>query len=64
MAKSVSGVIFYDETLRQRPAAACRSPVPQQLGVLPGIKVDTGAKRWPAFPTRPSPKGSTACANG
>ncbi len=40
----ISGVIFYDETLRQK--AADGTPFPQVLtrqGVLPGIKVDTGA---------------------
>ncbi len=41
----VSGVILYDETLRQK--AADGTPFPEVLaarGVLPGIKVDTGAK--------------------
>jgi fructose-bisphosphate aldolase class I len=41
----ISGVILYDETLRQ--AAADGTPFPVMLakqGILPGIKVDTGAK--------------------
>ena len=41
----ISGVILYDETIRQK--AADGTPFPQlleKLGVLPGIKVDTGAK--------------------
>ena len=41
----VSGVILYDETLRQ--ATADGTPFPDVLssrGILPGIKVDTGAK--------------------
>lgn len=41
----VSGVILYDETLRQ--ATADGTPFPEVLasrGILPGIKVDTGAK--------------------
>jgi fructose-bisphosphate aldolase class I len=41
----ISGVILYDETIRQ--SAADGTPFPQLLeskGVLPGIKVDLGAK--------------------
>lgn len=51
MAKSISGVIFYDETLRQKTANGV--PFPEfltKLGVLPGIKVDTGAKPLAGFP--------------
>jgi fructose-bisphosphate aldolase class I len=41
----ISGVILYDETIRQR--AADGTPFPQLLeskGIVPGIKVDQGAK--------------------
>jgi fructose-bisphosphate aldolase, class I len=41
----VSGVILFDETLRQ--SSADGTPFPQllaQRGIIPGIKVDTGAK--------------------
>ena len=41
----VSGVILYDETIRQKGSDG--TPVPQLLekkGILPGIKVDAGAK--------------------
>jgi fructose-bisphosphate aldolase class I len=41
----LSGVILFDETIRQ--AAADGTPFPQalaQLGIIPGIKVDKGAK--------------------
>jgi fructose-bisphosphate aldolase class I len=44
-ADYISGVILYDETIRQD--ASDGSPFPQMLekvGILPGIKVDTGAK--------------------
>ena len=47
----VSGVILYDETIRQK--ANDGTPFPAylaKLGVLPGIKVDTGAKALPGFP--------------
>jgi len=47
----ISGVILYDETLRQK--ARDGSPFPQLLakkGILPGIKVDKGAVEMPGFP--------------
>ncbi|MGH8267959.1 MAG: class I fructose-bisphosphate aldolase [Steroidobacteraceae bacterium] len=50
-AESVSGVILYDETLRQK--ASDGTPFPQYLmqrGMIPGIKVDQGAKPLAGFP--------------
>src|SRR4029450_9938517 len=50
-ADFISGVILYDETLRQR--AADGTPLPEVLagqGVIPGIKVDTGATGLPGLP--------------
>ncbi|MFN8523251.1 MAG: class I fructose-bisphosphate aldolase [Chloroflexota bacterium] len=47
----VSGVILYDETLRQ--AASTGMPLAQILadrGIIPGIKVDGGAKPLAGFP--------------
>lgn len=47
----VSGVILYDETMRQKTGAGM--PFPEfltQQGILPGIKVDTGAKPLTGFP--------------
>ena len=44
-AESVSGVILYDETIRQKTKDG--TPFPQYLarqGMIPGIKVDLGAK--------------------
>jgi fructose-bisphosphate aldolase class I len=51
LGESISGAILYDETIRQRtddgtPFAKAFA----DLGILPGIKVDTGAKPMPAFP--------------
>jgi fructose-bisphosphate aldolase, class I len=46
-----SGVILYDETLRQKTREGV--PFPAYLeknGILPGIKVDTGAKSLAQFP--------------
>jgi len=49
-ADHISGVIFYDETLRQKTQDG--TPFPQylaKLGIVPGIKVDTGAKPLAGF---------------
>jgi fructose-bisphosphate aldolase, class I len=50
-ADYISGVIMYDETIRQ--ATDGGTPFPEllaQRGILPGIKVDTGAKPLAGFP--------------
>ncbi len=47
----ISGVILYDETIRQQ--ARDGTPLPQVLsrrGIIPGIKVDKGAKDLAGFP--------------
>ncbi|WP_334176925.1 class I fructose-bisphosphate aldolase [Pseudoxanthobacter sp.] len=51
MSKYISGVILYDETIRQ----AARDGTPlvdiiKKAGSIPGIKVDAGAKAMAAFP--------------
>ena len=47
----ISGVILYDETLRQGTAAGVPFAAHlNQLGVVPGIKVDMGAKALTNFP--------------
>ncbi len=51
MQQHISGVILYDETIRQR--AADGTPLVkliEQSGAIAGIKVDTGAKPLPGFP--------------
>lgn len=51
LSDSVSGVILYDETIRQ--SASDGTPFPKMLadlGILPGIKVDTGAKELAMAP--------------
>ena len=58
MAEYVSGVILFDETLRQKT----RDGVPfseylAKLGVVPGIKVDTGAKPFANFPNETITEG-------
>ena len=50
IAEQISGVILFDETLRQ--SASDGTPFPkllQQLGIIPGIKVDKGAKPLAGF---------------
>ena len=47
----ISGVILYDETIRQ--SSSDRTPFPKVLesqGIVPGIKVDEGAKALAGFP--------------
>jgi fructose-bisphosphate aldolase, class I len=49
-AEHISGVILYDETIRQ--TAADGTPLPEVLsnqGIIPGIKVDKGAKALAGF---------------
>jgi fructose-bisphosphate aldolase class I len=51
MKEHISGVILYDETLRQK--AKDGTPLVKLIeatGAVPGIKVDTGAKALPACP--------------
>ena len=51
MEESIGGVILYDETIRQ--SADDGTPFPDVLaskGVIPGIKVDTGAHDLAGFP--------------
>jgi len=47
----ISGVIMYDETIRQKTRDGVAFPdYLAKLGIIPGIKVDTGAKPLAAFP--------------
>jgi fructose-bisphosphate aldolase class I len=51
LAESISGAILFDETIRQRKDDG--TPFAEALtdrGIIPGIKVDVGAKPMPAFP--------------
>ncbi len=58
MAKSISGVILYDETLRQKTAAGVPFPTYlASMGVVPGIKVDAGAKALAGCPNETITEG-------
>jgi fructose-bisphosphate aldolase, class I len=57
-ADYISGVIFYDETLRQKTKDGV--PFPEyltKLGIVPGIKVDTGAKPLADYPNETITEG-------
>src|SRR6202165_2322456 len=59
MKSHISGVILYDETIRQN--AKDGTPlvkVIEKAGALPGIKVDKGTKPLPYCPGESSPTGS------
>lgn len=50
-AEFISGVILFDETLRQNGADGTRlAEVLEAQGIIPGIKVDKGAKQLPGAP--------------
>lgn len=50
-SESISGVILFDETLRQSSSKGVPFPrLLAELGILPGIKVDAGAKPLAGFP--------------
>jgi fructose-bisphosphate aldolase, class I len=54
----ISGVILYDETIRQKTKDG--TPFSQhltKLGIVPGIKVDTGAKPLAGFPNETITEG-------
>ena len=51
LGEHISGVILYDETLRQKSADGTPFPaLLQRQGVIPGIKVDAGAKEMALCP--------------
>ena len=58
-ADHISGVILYDETIRQ--SSADGTPFPAKLaeqGIIPGIKVDAGAKDLANAPGREDHRGA------
>lgn len=64
MADSISGVILYDETIRQKTRAGVNfTEYLQKLGIIPGIKVDAGAKPLPNFPNETITEGLDGLAD-
>ena len=65
LGEFVSGVILYDETIRQSTADG--TPFPELLaaaGSSPGSRSTRARRRSPSRPARRSPRGSTGCASG
>jgi fructose-bisphosphate aldolase class I len=50
LSEDISGVILYDETIRQAGAGGRLAEMLTRAGIMPGIKVDTGAKPLAACP--------------
>ena len=50
LGECISGVILYDETIRQQKKMALLFLKCSDAGIIPGIKVDTGAKELAAHP--------------
>ena len=60
----ISGMILFDETLRQKTTAGkAFVDVLAEQGILPGIKVDKAPNRSRIFPTKQSPRALMACAS-
>jgi len=62
----VSGVILFDETLRQRTVGG-NEPFPEFLagkGIIPGIKVDKGIHDLALWPGEKVTEGWTVCEGG
>ena len=65
LSESVSGIILADETFGQELGDGRPFPVAaRELGILPGIKVDTGTSRSPGRAARWSPRVSTGSGPG
>jgi fructose-bisphosphate aldolase class I len=51
LAECISGVILYDETIRERTKnGTAFAKVIADAGIIPGVKVDTGAKDMAGHP--------------
>ena len=59
LAECISGAILYDETIRQETRTTARrsSESSTDAGIIPGIKVDTGAKDLAGHPGREGHRG-------
>jgi len=65
LGDSISGAILYDETIRQtRKDGTPFIKVLTKAGIIPGIKVDTGAKDLAGHPGEKITEGLDGCGNG
>ena len=63
LGESISGAILYDETIRQQKKDG--TPLIKVIidaGIIPGIKVDIGAKEMAGHPRRENHRGSRRIA--
>ena len=57
-ARFISGVIMQDETIQQKSSSGTSlADVLEKQGIIPGIKVDTGAKSLAGFPNETVTEG-------
>ena len=64
LSESIGGAILYDETIRQVTSAnISMADVLKNAGIIPGIKVDMGAKPLPAFPNEKITEGLDGLRN-
>ena len=62
--KSISGAILFDETIRQQTKDGIPfTEVLENAGIIPGIKVDLGAKEMPGFPNEKITEGLDGLRN-
>ena len=55
----ISGAILFDETIRQKTSQSIPfSEYLDKIGIIPGIKVDTGAKEFSCHPDEKNNRGS------
>lgn len=65
MKNYISGVILYDETIRQKAKdGTALVEIIRKAGAIPGIKVDAGAKPLAGFEGETITEGWTGCASG
>ena len=65
LQEHISGVILFDDTLRQRADDGRRLvDVLVESGIVPGIKVDRGATPLAGAPGERTPRAWMACASG
>ena len=58
LTKYISGAILFDETIKQSTSQGISFPdYLDKIGIIPGIKVDTGAKPFPCHPNEKITEG-------
>lgn len=64
MEQNISGVILFDETIRQQASDGVQLvKIIEAAGAIPGIKVDTGAKPLANYPGETITEGLDGCVS-